>query len=347
MASGSKIKDDKQEYQYSLPFVTPSGHEFSFYDTPDNQRLVVKHTSGSHIEFKADGTVFVKSVGDLHTHSSVLSTQSESARGADSSTMRVDADYTLEVGGRLAIKCSELDIEVGSSGRILAGTDLITSANNHITKATESISLEGTKSIYMDTKEVRERYVSRRSEAGTMEDGGQGGINVLNVHGNTIIHNDDEDGGITISSKGYLNLVTGKERVDLTGRWTDRPSQEAVGTWTQKVFTPEGGSLNVSTDPGGDYYFESESSSHYRYSTGQVDGKYQPYGYQAQVFSGDANFDVQTGNYDERVANDKTTVVGMNEFADVGGNRTRNVGGDETVDIQGIQTVTATKIFLN
>ena len=74
MPAGNKIQDDKQEYQYSLPYVSPAGHEFSFYDTPDNQRLRIKHTSGSHIEFKADGSVFIKAVTDLHTHGSVAST---------------------------------------------------------------------------------------------------------------------------------------------------------------------------------------------------------------------------------------------------------------------------------
>ena len=57
MAAGSKVEDDKQEYQYSMPFISPSGHELSFYETPDNQRVVLRHTSGSHIEFKSDGSV--------------------------------------------------------------------------------------------------------------------------------------------------------------------------------------------------------------------------------------------------------------------------------------------------
>jgi len=68
----AKVQDSKQEYQYSYPFVTPSGHEFTFYDTPENQRVILRHTSGSHIEFKADGTVFLKAVKDLHLNSSVL-----------------------------------------------------------------------------------------------------------------------------------------------------------------------------------------------------------------------------------------------------------------------------------
>ncbi len=81
MPAGSKITDDAQEFQFSLPFISPSGHEFSFYDTPDNQRLVIRHTSGSHMEFKADGSVFIKAVKDLHTHSSVASSQSAMAGG--------------------------------------------------------------------------------------------------------------------------------------------------------------------------------------------------------------------------------------------------------------------------
>ena len=59
MSAGSKIKDDKQEYQYTIPWVTPGGHEFTFYDTPENERLVIKHSSGSRLEFKADGSVFL------------------------------------------------------------------------------------------------------------------------------------------------------------------------------------------------------------------------------------------------------------------------------------------------
>ena len=89
MSAGSKIRDTDQEYQYSQPFVTPSGHEFSFYDTPENERLVIKHTSGSHIEFKADGSVFIKAVKDLHTHSSVNSAGGSAAKEADLSLIHI------------------------------------------------------------------------------------------------------------------------------------------------------------------------------------------------------------------------------------------------------------------
>ena len=346
--AGSKINDDEQEYQYSFPFTTPSGHELSFYDTPKNQRMVISHASGSHIEFKADGTVFIKSVKDIHTHGSVLSTATDAERGSDSGTTRFDADQIWEIGGKLNIKCSELNFEIGGTGRIIAGTDLITTANRVTTRATESIELEAAKSVYLDTKEFRERVVSRRSEVGTMENGDKGGINILNVYGNAVIQNDDPNGGITISSKGYLNLVAGQERVDITGMWTDTPSTEAVGTWTQKVFTPEEdtGPLNVSR-PGGDYYFESETSAYYRYASTTPDPKYAPYGYQVEVQTGDTNLNTMIGNYDQKTTLDKNITVGQNLVEDVGMARTRTVGKDENIDIQGIQTTTAAKIFLN
>ena len=333
---------------YSLPFTTPSGHELTFYDTPDNQRMVISHASGSHIEFKADGTILLKSVKDIHTHGSVASQTSSEEQGSDSTTTRIDADQVWDITGKLKIKCAQLDFEIGSTGRIVAGTDLFMTANNIGQKAAGNLALEGTKSLYMDTKEFRERVVSRRAEVGTKETGGEGGVNILNVHGNAVIQNNDPNGGITISSKGYLNLVCGQERVDITGMWTDRPSQEGVGTFTQKVYAPtqDTGPLNVST-PGGDYYFESQSSAHMRYSPMMVDQKYQPYGLQQQVQRGDANLDVMIGNYDQKVALDKQTTIGKDNLEDVGKDRIRTVAGEEKVDIQGIQTIKAAKIFQN
>lgn len=211
---GAKIDDSKQEYQFSYPFVTPSGHEFSFYDTPDNQRLVIRHTSGSALEFKADGTVFLKSVKDIHINSSVVNKET-GEENSEMTSILVDNDLTLDVKGKFKLKAEQIDIESGSTFSQVAATDLKLTANNIIEKATEQISIEGTKSIYMDTKEIRERVVARQTEAGSQDIGG--GSNVMNVSGNCIIRNNDPNGGITLQSAGYLNLVCGAERVDVTG----------------------------------------------------------------------------------------------------------------------------------
>ena len=163
MSAGSKIQDDAQEYQYSMPFVSPSGHELSFYDTPDNQRVVLRHTSGSHIEFKADGSVFLKAVKDMHIHGSVLSDDSTSpggaAKEADASTMRFDADLNLEVGGTLTISAKRLEVDISETTNMISGTDTVITANNITEKAYENVSIKGTKSVYVDTKEYREKSI--------------------------------------------------------------------------------------------------------------------------------------------------------------------------------------------
>ena len=328
MAAGSKIEDDKQEYQYSMPFITPSGHELSFYETPDNQRVVLRHTSGSHIEFKTDGSVFIKAVKDLHMHGSVLSEDKSTAGGtakeSDATTMRWDTDLNLEVGGTLHITAKRLEVDIMETTNIISGADFVNTAKNITEKATENVTIEGTKSIYVDTKEYRERSVSHRVEEGTMEDGGEGGINYSNVSGNYVINNTDPTGGITIMSAGYLNLVCGEERVDLVGNYTDTPSSKAKGTFTTIVTKPSpAGELDVSSMPG-DYYFESDAGAYYNYAklSGGSSGS----------SSDGLKMDVTLGNMTQNVA---------------AGNRVRTVSGNETVTIGGIQRITATQIYLN
>ncbi len=324
MSAGSKIKDDKQEYQYAIPWVTPSGHELTFYDTPDNERLVVKHSSGSRLEFKADGSVFLTAVKDLHTRGSILSSQSDSAQAADSTTLRYDTDLNLVVQGRLSIKAKSLDLECGEYVKSYAATDFTIQGNNIIEKATEAISLEGTKAIHVDTKTYTERSVTHTTEEGTKEDGAPGGLSILKVHGNALIQNDDPNGGITIASQGYLNLVCGKERVDTIGRYTETPAALGIGTFTQRVFPPAPrGVLDVSTRPG-DYCMQTAAGASYLYGTGVL-------GSSTSLTDG-LQQTVTLGDMTQRV---------------LVGNRERFVGLEENVLITGKQTVRASQIFLN
>ena len=297
MSAGSKIEDDKQEYALSMmgpSYISPSGHELAFYETEENERLVVKHATGSSIEFSSDGSVHIKAVKDLHMHGSVNSDQAGgfdgSAKGADATTMRYNTDLTLEVGGRLAIKCAQLDVEIGNSAFIKAGRDITMQQNNLITKSAEQTAIEATKSVYIDTKELKERLTSRRAEIGSEESPGGlsgggfapvGGVNVINVTGNTIIENNNPSGGITISSAGYLNLVAGGERVDITGKWapmstgpspTFFPSMLAkpfMSTYTNLIFDPIQGlpdpkmQYNAPPGTGGSYYQMSQNSAVY------------------------------------------------------------------------------------
>ena len=357
--AGSKIEDDKQEYGLSMmgpSYVSPSGHELSFYETEENERLVVKHASGSQIEFMSDGSVFIKAIKDLHMHQSVLSDQaggfSGSTKGADSSTQRTDTDMTIEVKGRLAFKCADLDVEVGNNTMIKTGRDVKVEQNNLITKSAEQTSMEASKSVYIDTKELKERVTTRRSEVGTEESAGglsgggfapTGGVNVINVTGNTVIENNNPSGGITISSAGYLNFIAGGERIDITGKWapmstaktpTFFPSMLAKpfgATFTNLIFDPVQGlpdpkmQYNAPPGTGGGYYHMSQNSSVYHYCTGNAPTMTTAAGNGHQVL-------IPFGN--------KTEIVNV-------GNRFRSVLGNEVVGVVGIQKIQATLMLLN
>lgn len=272
-----RIQDDKQEYQYSSGFTTPSGHEFHYYDTPANERLVLKHASGSHIEFKADGSVMIKSLKDLHMHSSIVSSATQPENGSsDTTTQMIDTNYSIEVGGTLNIKAANINIEAGGKAAMYAGTDFEIKGNNIIERATEGISMEGAKSIYMDTDEFKQRSVTTRQETGNKEDGSPGGQNILNVHGNAVIQNNDPSGGITISSKGYLNLVCGGERVDITGAWIPTPSSMGLATYTHMILPsvlplnkgkPPGSSMTIVTSMNTEIVGESDTKTVGKHAT--------------------------------------------------------------------------------
>ena len=88
-----------------------------------------------------------------------------------------------------------------------------------IMKSKEQISLESSKSVYMSAKEYTENVTKRIASIGEPGPASTqiGGQNTMDVMGNTVIRNLDPKGGITIQSAGYLNLVCGGERVDVTG----------------------------------------------------------------------------------------------------------------------------------
>jgi len=351
--AGSQIKDEKQEYQFSVPWITPSGHEFSFYDTPNNQRLVLKHTSGSRIEFKTDGSIFIKSVKDLHLNSSVASSQQpgagggEGAGGGDNTTMRFEADLAIDVQGTLRIKANKMEVDVNETTKMISGTDTVITANNIIEKANEGIALEAAKSVYVDCKDYRERSVSHKMVEGPAEAGGGigGGINTMNVSGHFVIDNTDPTGSITIKTAGYLNLVCGQERIDVIGKYVPGgigfPSSLGLGTFTTQVFIPTPpGPLNKSVF--GDYAFLSQGGASYRYAYTVPNSLTSPgFGLDTTVTMGNSRRTVLVGN-------DIDTVTVGNHAMTVGaGNRSRIVGGNEEVTVLGIPKVTAAKIFLN
>jgi len=257
--------------------------------------------------------------------------------------MRFEADLELEVQGTLKITANKMEIDVNETTKSISGTDMILTANNIESKANENIALEATKSIYVDTKEYRERSVSHRTEEGTMETGGAagGGLNHMNVNGHFVIDNTDPKGSITIKSAGYLNLVCGQERVDIIGKYVPIPSALALGTFTTQVFTPTP-PMPQNKSMLGDYIFNSQGGASYTYALTNPASTIAPgFGLNTIVTTGNVNRTVLLGNEIDTVA------VGNQALTVGAGNRVRTVGLNELVTIGGVQKVTATLMFLN
>jgi hypothetical protein len=357
--AGSKIKDNdgEQKQRYAHVQTFPDGSSIEAYSSPENQRLRIRHSSGSHIEFKADGSIFIKAMKDFHVEQSTMGKQNKEQKGSDKSTQRTDTDYVMDIRGRLFIKASEINIEAGSTFRQSAGTDMIISGNNTIMKDTESLSIEPQKSLYIDTKEVRERVVHKTNYEGEDEDGTKGGGDITYMKGKSVIINDDPEGGISIITKGYLNFVCGQERVDIVGKFTKKPEKEAKGTWTNMVFQPEEAASQNVDKPGGTYYLETEGSYVGKLCTEEPSKMVKPDGFHVDiekgerreqtmeedwytiVKKGDMFKQVKEGKYESKVKKD--------EKWDVEGERTRKVKKNEKVEIEGQQKIKAKKIFLN
>jgi hypothetical protein len=193
------------------------GHEIMMYDTEGDKKIIIRHASGSGIEFTNDGSIiFIANKDILFRGSRVPATSNNSVR-------KIDNDDTYDVATKLQIKASSIEFEAQKSFSVYSAGDLTLKGNNVVNKGKENISIESAKSLYIDTQELRERTVTRQSEIGSQEGPGGssiaplGGSNEINVMGNTIIRNNNPAGGITIQSAGYLNFVCGAERVDVTG----------------------------------------------------------------------------------------------------------------------------------
>ena len=162
----AKVKDDegRQLYSRSFPDVFPDGSEFSVYSSPDNRRVLLKHASGSHIEFKEDGSVFIKANKQLII---------DSGRETDEPTIfRCDSDLVFEVTGDFKVEANRFDLEAPKGTYInSSGGELKTSANNTIIGAHANMSIQPTKSLYISTGEMRESVTTKTTEAGSLPNG--------------------------------------------------------------------------------------------------------------------------------------------------------------------------------
>ena len=92
---------------------TASGHIIEYDDTPNAQRVMIRHRTGSGVEMRADGTVIYSS-----TKNTVRVT-------AEDEKVIVDGDGELHYNGNLKLKVAgDFDIEVGGDFNIKTDGDL-------------------------------------------------------------------------------------------------------------------------------------------------------------------------------------------------------------------------------
>lgn len=103
----------KAEYPYNRAIVTRAGHIIEIDDTPDNDRLHVRHSSGTYVEINKDGRMIIKTVDD-----------SFDIVGKDKN-IYVEGDANIEVKGDISCTSngttkilSEGNLVLGSAGRV-------------------------------------------------------------------------------------------------------------------------------------------------------------------------------------------------------------------------------------
>lgn len=99
-------------YPLNQVIETLSGHVIEYNDTPENPRILIKHTSGSGIDMRPDGTIVVSSHGDGKVevnhggHKLIVSGDGQLHFSGDL-TLNVGGDFNLNVGGSFNVQSKE------------------------------------------------------------------------------------------------------------------------------------------------------------------------------------------------------------------------------------------------
>jgi len=118
---GGSVKDidlelsDESTSQYPNSQVkeTASGHIVEYDDTPGSERVMIRHTSGSGVEMRADGTVIY------------ASTKNTLRVTANDEKVVVDGDGELQYNGNLKLKVAgDFDLEVGGDFNVNVKGDM-------------------------------------------------------------------------------------------------------------------------------------------------------------------------------------------------------------------------------
>lgn len=94
------------KYPHNKVYHTSSGHVVEIDDTPNSERLHIRHKNGSYYHFFPDGTVVRKSVNDTVD---LTINDSKIFIGGDC-TEHIKGDYNLIIDGKYKIEANAIDV---------------------------------------------------------------------------------------------------------------------------------------------------------------------------------------------------------------------------------------------
>jgi hypothetical protein len=111
-------------YPLNQVIETLSGHVIEYNDTPENPRILIKHTSGSGIDMRPDGTIVVSSHGDgkvevNHGGHKLVVTGDGQLHFSGDLTLNVGGDFNVNVGGSFNVQAKEETKTINGASRDL------------------------------------------------------------------------------------------------------------------------------------------------------------------------------------------------------------------------------------
>ena len=130
------------KYPYNRAIVTRSGHIIEIDDTPDNERLHVRHSKGSYVEINKDGRMIIKSVDD----SFEIVGKNKNIHIEGNANIKVKGNLNSVVDGKTTIT-GKKDIVLASEGKIsingVLGVDISSGTSINIKSPGGLIQTEG------------------------------------------------------------------------------------------------------------------------------------------------------------------------------------------------------------
>ena len=158
------VQGTDNEYGQFQEFVTPAGHSVEYNDTPGSERIMIRHTSGTGINFGPDGSIIIsdKRRNDAIAENYVLSVsgQGELTFGGNL-TIKCEGDFNLDVGGTFNVNAAKYTqtvtgpsaVEVyGDDERIVSGNQnsIVLGGGNQVFLAGNYTSIKGNSSLNIE-----------------------------------------------------------------------------------------------------------------------------------------------------------------------------------------------------